>query len=353
MPQDLNEVYNSALGHLRKGSQDRELVRRALLWLAVAVRPLRLAELNEAVVVEDDDTHIDDDSRFDTPELLIDLANGLLDYDPSSQTVSLGHSSIKTFLTSDWIKSSTASDFALDEETAHAAVMNTCLTYLSFSQFRAGCLQAHQPLWMYEEEYPLLTYVTQSWPLHIKGPQRDNWTKIQSFLSTRFLPGAGNYGWWIGIITAGEVHKRIIQGSHPLYYSSSLGYTELADAILRFDKAADLEAPGGRADSTALQVACFRRHLGVAMLLVEAGANPLTLDGTVFEVGDVGFSSLWWAVENGWTELAADMIKRWAPNSNVDKILHGSRLRGISPNPDAARGFQEKILKDIGAYRFI
>ena len=343
MPQDLNEIYSSALGHLRKGSQDRELVRRALLWLAVAARPLHLWELNEAVVVEDGDTDIDGDSRFDNPELLIDLANGLLEYNSSRQIVSLGHSSIKAFLISDWIKSSAVSDFAFDEEAAHTAVMNTCLTYLSFSRFRAGCRQPSQLSRMFQEEYPLLWYATLAWTRHVKAPQQDNWTKIQSFLSTRSLPGAGNYGWWIAAITHGMADQNTIQNSHPLYYASSFGCTELVDAILRFDHTVDLEAPGGLGGSTALQVACFRWQLEVAQLLVSAGANPLTRDRNALEDedGDAGVSSLWWAVEYGWTELAANMMNKWAPGLKVDEILHGSRLKGTPPDPKRVRLLQD------------
>jgi len=338
MPQDLNETYRSALGRVAKGSQDRDLLRRALLWLAVAVRPLSLSELNEAVVVEDDDTQIDDDSRFENPELLIFIADGLLEYDPASQIVSLGHSSMKAFLTSDWIKSSTASDFPLDEASAHRAVMNTCLTYLSFSRFWGGCIQVDD---LVDEEYPLMKYAARNWPLHIRNPKKDDWARIQPFLSTRSRPGAGNYGWWIETITDGVVDEEVIRYSHPLYYSSSFGYTGLAEAILFFDEAVDLDAPGGRAGSTALQVACFRRQLGVANLLVDGGANPLSLDGSRLKGGDLGFSALWWAVQTGWTELVAKMMKMWAPDSSLNEALHASRPWEASLRPEELGGYRE------------
>ncbi len=343
MPQDLNEIYSSALGHLRKGSQDLELVRRALLWLAVATRPLYIWELNEAVVVEDGDTDIDGDSRFDNPELLIDLANGLLEYNSSKKynsykkIVSLGHSSIKAFLTSDWIKSSTVSDFAFDEETAHTAIMNTCLTYFSFLRYRAGSLRPFQISQMSQEECPLLWYAALSWTRHIKAPQRDNWIKIQSFLSTRSLSGLGSYSWWIAAITRGMVDKDTIHNTHPLYYASSFGHTGLVDAILRFDPTVDLEAPGGLEGSTALQVACYRQQLEVTNLLVSAGANPLTQDRATCQEGDVGVSPLWWAVQHGWTETVATMIHKWAPGSEVDEVLHGLRPEGASPDSGEGR----------------
>ncbi len=342
LPQDLNETYSSTLGRLSKGSQDRDLLRRALLWLAVAVRPLSLPELNRAVVFEDDDTQLDDDLRFENPELLIDISHGLLEYDPSSQTVSLGHSSIKAFLTSDWIKSSAASDFAFDEESAHKVVWNTCLAYLSFSRFQGGCTEYYDPT---DEESPFLKYASVNWPLHIKNPKRDDWARIQAFLSTRSLPGAGNYGWWIDAITRGEVDEDVVQDSHPLYYASSFGYTGLAEAILIFDDAVDLEARGGRGDSTALQVACFRQKLGVANLLVDAGANPLTLD-------TLGSSSLWWAAENRWTELVAKMKEKWAPALSLGEILlNYEKPLWFCLEPKEARDLQKAALEEVKAYK--
>jgi hypothetical protein len=101
--------------------------------------------------------------------------------------------------------------------------------------------------------------------------------------------------------------------SDPLYYAASYGYTALVEAILRFNDDVNLEAADGRAGSTALQVACFRRQLGAATLLVRAGANPLTLDGSLIEGDFQGFPALWWVVQNGWTELTELTRDMWLP----------------------------------------
>lgn len=82
-------------------------------------------------------------------------------------------------------------------------------------------------------------------------------------------------------------------------------------------------------------------------LLIDAGSNPLSLDGSWSNEGDMGFSSLWWAVEIGWTELTAEMIKKWAPNSNADEILHGSRPEGVYPTPTQARSVQKAALAHL------
>ncbi|KAH7175304.1 hypothetical protein EDB81DRAFT_750857 [Dactylonectria macrodidyma] len=216
MPSNLNETYERALKNI-KNSEDRQL------------------ELADAIVVEKDDDGIDEDIRLHDPKILIENSNGLLDFNPVTQTVSLAHSSIKTFLTSDWIRSSSASEFALE--------------------FSGGCGTINERT-IYR--YPFLNYAAWNWPHHLHNPSSDDWHVISAFLSARALERGGNYGSWIHTLV-GSISPDIVTGTHPLYYAASFGFTPLVEAILLFDDSADLEAPGGRVGSTALQVACFRR----------------------------------------------------------------------------------------------
>lgn len=62
MPDDLNGIYEEMLARI--APSDRSLAREALLWLSYVHRPLTLAELCEAIVVEEDDTAIGDDARL-------------------------------------------------------------------------------------------------------------------------------------------------------------------------------------------------------------------------------------------------------------------------------------------------
>ena len=87
--------------------------------------------------------------------------------------------------------------------------------------------------------------------------------------------------------------------------------------------------------------------LDVARLLVDAGSNPLALDGSRLREEDVGFSALWWAVENGWTKLAAEMRRKWAASSNGDRSLHGFKPKGVFPHPAEARWIQQAALAEV------
>jgi hypothetical protein len=66
------------LSRIPKSSPDRELLRRCLLWLSFAARPLRLAELAEGVILEHTNENVDSDCRLHSPEILLDISQGLL-----------------------------------------------------------------------------------------------------------------------------------------------------------------------------------------------------------------------------------------------------------------------------------
>jgi hypothetical protein len=95
MPRSLNETYATLLGRIPKSSPDRGLLRRCLVWLCFAARPLRLAELAEGVILEHTDEGIDSDCRLHSPEILLDISQGLFDLDVKSGRVALAHSSVK------------------------------------------------------------------------------------------------------------------------------------------------------------------------------------------------------------------------------------------------------------------
>jgi hypothetical protein len=71
MPNDLNESYERILRQFNSEASRRKCyqkyMRRTLLWLCFATRPLRLAELSEAIVVEEDDAGLDTDLRLRDP----------------------------------------------------------------------------------------------------------------------------------------------------------------------------------------------------------------------------------------------------------------------------------------------
>ena len=315
MPADLNEGYERILAKCMSAPIKRYM-QRALVWLCFAARPLRLVELSEAIVVEDEDVDLDEENRLRNPEQLLSWGQGLFDFDRETTRITLGHSSVKSFLTTpEWIRSSCAAAFEIKEFDAHNMIMRTCLTYLKFRKFAVGCEESPDYLSYLAIEYPLLTYATLKWPLHVRAIEKADWDDIVSFFSTKALPRGGNYGFWIRYIS-GLAHEGTITKSSPLYYAASFGFSTLVSAFVKFQRPLNLEQGGGRVGSTALQVACFRKQRECARLLVMAGANPFSPDGSGLEGG---FSSLFWAELNGWDDI-------------VQLMLHYGAAHGFKPN---------------------
>ncbi|KFY48733.1 hypothetical protein V495_01084 [Pseudogymnoascus sp. VKM F-4514 (FW-929)] len=303
MPRSLNETYAMLLDRIPKSSPDREFLRRCLVWLSFAARPLKLEELAEAVILEHTDEDIDNDSRLHSPEFLLDISQGLFDLDINSGRVALAHSSVKTFLLSDWIQNTSVADFALNNGKGHSEIIRLCLTYLSFSEFKTGYGASIRAFDSRFEKYPLLDYIVKNWTVHAQTVDHDVWKCIAAFLDTRIYPNGGNFGWWLQCIRV-VADTDIIRTTHSIYYPASYGFTNLVKAILDNDPSVDLEAPGGRAGSTALQVASYRKQREVCILLVEAGADAFSLDGTLTGTGlDGGFPSYFWAKANGWDDV--------------------------------------------------
>ena len=82
--------------------------------------------------------------------------------------VSLAHSSVKTFLTSDWIQQSPVAEFMLGGNTVHKKLMRTWLTYLCFAKFQNGCKQSAFACHERPSKYPLLAYAVENWAFHTK-----------------------------------------------------------------------------------------------------------------------------------------------------------------------------------------
>jgi hypothetical protein len=310
MPSDLNEVYSRILSKHNPDTSYRTYMRRILLWLSFANRPLYLNELCEAIIVEEGDVDLDANSRLHDPNMLLQLGQGLFELEKTSGRVTLSHSSVKTFLTSSYIRTTSAADFALEETEAQNVIVRTCLTYLHFSPFKTRRSGPDGVFNTLSSQYPLLSYAALNWPLHIRDVGKHVQQEIFGFIATVQIPGGGNYAFWIEYITGGLPLKVILR-TPPLYFAASFGFTELLSTLIASIKPLNLEQPGGRFGSTALQVACFRRQRKSAELLVEADANPFSLDGSGL---DGGFSSLFWAKENGWDDIVESMIRRGTAN---------------------------------------
>ncbi|KAK1671442.1 ankyrin repeat protein [Colletotrichum godetiae] len=271
IPSTLNGFYAGIL--TRVPEQDRTIAREALAWLCFSLRPLRLKELAEAIVLEDDDVDMDDDSRLTDPSVILEICQDLAH--ARDHYVTLAHDSIRTFLQSEWIQTSSASEYALDADACHQRIMRKCLTYLKLKRFASGPVSKKRFIDARFAAYPLLNYATDMWPIHSERfPLADEDEKlILDFFDTKKQSHGGPFEAWVQFVLR-TADLDAIWDTEPLYYAASFNMISVLQLILRPEYNIDVNKRGGRFSSPPLFVALWRDNVEAAMLLVKAGADP-------------------------------------------------------------------------------
>ncbi|KAH8729175.1 ankyrin repeat-containing domain protein [Ilyonectria robusta] len=154
-----DEAYLDAMERIERQYPDhRVLAKDVLAWLTFAKRPLQVAELQAAVVVQETDSNLDEESLIDIEDM-VSVCAGLVTVDERSQTVSLIHYTIQEYL------ERTRVNWHPD---ANAAITTSYLTYLLFSVFDVEFLKVDEdspgeranrqlhPLLDYSKEYSAL-----------------------------------------------------------------------------------------------------------------------------------------------------------------------------------------------------
>ena len=242
------------------------------MWLSFCERPLTIEELNEAVILEESCTDIDEDDKFYSPNLLLEICHGIVHYDKG--LVVLAHFSVKTFLTSDWIKTSHAASFALDRSNSQAQIGRLCLTYLKMDAFSKTLPTHTAALWDSLEKYPLLDYASHYWPIHTSASgTTQNDELINAFFETGYPCGGANFSYWV-LCLLPEKPISLIQATSPLYFAASFGLVSVIEYLANKHPDIDLDAQGGRYGLTPLLIACRRERTKVVGALLKLGASP-------------------------------------------------------------------------------
>ncbi|KAJ6157789.1 hypothetical protein N7470_005381 [Penicillium chermesinum] len=274
LPGSLRETYVSTLERI--SPDDWVFVREALFWLSFASRPFWLGELNEAVVIDEECTELDQDMMLVPPQLLLHLCQGLISQDRLGQ-IRLAHASVKEFLTSEWIRTSRVKYFSLDPATATSTMMR-------------GYEPDRRESTRYIAQYRFIRYAAHYWADHAASCELGEAEQklVKRFFDTGKLPRRGNFGVWVQTLIPG-VDASVIEMTQPLYYAASFGMMSVVKAILASDSELDIDAPGGRVGATALFAASNRHNYAVAEVLLQAGADPAIVDpGTGFSVLSLG-----------------------------------------------------------------
>ncbi|KAI2617477.1 hypothetical protein GGR54DRAFT_208663 [Hypoxylon sp. NC1633] len=271
LPQDLYETYDRILARIPKA--DQEPARRILLWVSFAVSPLTLEELRDAIAIDPDLDHLDEESLLRSAYDILDLVGGLISVTAQGY-VTLAHMSVKDYLLSSRIRENQSTKYiALSAEESNAILFRCCMAYISFAPFKKGPSITSEEYLARLDKFPLLRHAAISWSYYYKlAPKRDDLTGAVM----RFYDAEANHKLfmsWVQAINADDPFSWDFYPRHAtsLYYAASFGLTDIVAELIRSGVA--LDPAGSRFGGTALHGAAYRSHTPIVKLLLEAGAD--------------------------------------------------------------------------------
>jgi len=300
LPENLEKMFDQILQDI--DVCDRPKAFKILQWLAFSARPVRVKEAMEVFAIElsDDPPRYDPDGKPFGLQDLMSICSTLVKTDTTpvqdikeeayytshlvnfvdTETIGFAHASVKDYLVSRHVGIDKSPFYAMEAISANNAMAQTCLAYLLRSTFASGYCDRDATQARLRDQ-PLLHYAANLWPFHVNavGESLDErtWRLIEQFFATKDWAGGGNFGSWVAALVP-DIQSRTTK-TQPLYYAASYGMTVVVRRLLDSSPNIVIDARGGRLESTALHVACYRQHLDVVKLLLEAGANAMSING--------------------------------------------------------------------------
>ncbi|MCJ1391753.1 hypothetical protein MMC18_004618 [Xylographa bjoerkii] len=281
-PSSLGQTYRNILSRIPKDDVLR--AKQTLFWLTFSLKAMTFNELCEAIIIYDENEVINDEVRLlqRAREALLQTCGSLISYNATTKRITLAHSTVRSYLVSQDIRTSDVHEFYLDSTAADSLIAAKSIKYLCLPAFRSGYCTSDVALATLFEH---LSYVT-----------LDESTRslLLRFFSTHKQPRGGNFGTWVQAFY--PIAHENIESSTPLYYASRYGLLSVVRMILEIEGTKNLEVPGGMYGSTPLHVAAWKGQTEVVEALLEAGANAK-------EVNREGKPGLLWAVKYGYRDV--------------------------------------------------
>jgi serine/threonine-protein phosphatase 2B catalytic subunit len=314
LPSGLDEIYYRILQRIKP--EDEEAAFFVLQWMAVAYRPMKVAELAIAFGMRNLAWPKEKLPSQSQVQELMDIykpCEQLLSVDLKQDVINLIHPSVKDFLIGARLRQASGlSQYFVSIEETHLAIFETCWDYFEFQEFQQGArvverkgslLVAKRDTWTDTEfsdflksntlplSEKLLPYAEMAWVSHAQASGRiilskSEWTKAR--LSK--LPNLRDY--WL--------HSCVRTGRH-----------DLVRFLLHNGAKCNISTRGlGR--RSALQEAVFNADKEMVNLLLENGADVNMKN----ELGTTAMYSLF-------------LCKDWAVSSAIERLLLNSGAEPI------------------------
>ena len=367
LPESLDETYERIVIDIKKAN--RAQAYRTLQCLAVAIRPLSVAELAELLALEFDAakggiSKLSADWRWEDHEQAIlstcsSLVTIVVPHTDGSPVVQFSHFSVKEFLLSDRLATSTKdiSRYHIVLEDANTVMARACLCALlrDFVQNDADANSVSPA-----------RYAAKHWVTHARI--KNVASRIRDEMEHLFDPDRPYFSGWVQLHDVthpswdSELQSKMQPGAAPLYYAAFCGFHEIVEHLtLKYPSYANaICGAGGTAlhaasyegqvhvvrsllkcgvdvdargywNQSPLQFASIQGHLSVVQCLLDHGADAKFQD-------DNHRTPLSHAAESGYHEVVRVLLEHDADSNSSDKDgltpMHGAFLLCHIPKAD-------------------
>jgi ankyrin repeat protein len=322
LPESLDETYERIVKDIKKGN--RADAYRMLQCVAVAIRPLSVAELAELLAFDFDAPDLKGgipklNSKWrweDHEQAVLSTCSSLITIVPAddSPIVQFSHFSVKEFLLSDRLATSSKdiSQYHFALEDANTLIAKACLGFLLRDPVDES--DASTAL------SPLAQYAAKHWVVHAKVENVAS--HIRNGIESLFDPDRPYFSAWIKVynidkaIWSSYLENKIRPEAAPLYHAAFHGFHEIVERLLlNYPQCASaISGLGG----TALHTASYVGHVEVVRLLLKCGAD-------VDARGDAKMSPLQLASLHGHLELVQCFLDHGA-DANFQDDTHRTPL---------------------------
>ncbi|CZR67458.1 uncharacterized protein PAC_17357 [Phialocephala subalpina] len=264
MATTLESTYDQAIARIQRQSHYRcALALNVLLMISFSKRPLRVAELREALAVKQNSSSISPGS-LRTSKILLDVCIGLVIIEEKTDVIKLVHYTAYEYLRRSALF-----------PTAEFEIAQRCLTYLQFDSFASGP-QADARLYQARlETYPFFEYAASYFGHHAAALTMDVLQDELATLTLRFLRLPSNLASAIqaqfGTYNSRQPHKANYSVSaSALWFAARFGLARIVRLLLQSGVDIDGKTFYGE---TALHEASSRGHLAIVQLLLDNGAD--------------------------------------------------------------------------------
>jgi ankyrin repeat protein len=323
---DLSESVNEAMRRIRNQPyMQQELGLATLMWVANAMRPLRIKELQQALAVEEDDDDYSEDGE--TPEgLIISSCAGLVVLDTNTGIVRLINFFVKQHL-----------EKSQAFPGAHLKIADTCMSYLSFPVFAVEDKAGLEILEKIVVDFPFLAYASTNWGAHVQlAPQS---TCLDRTVTLLMNDARANFLFRVLYLVSWKTLESCPTGITGQHLAGYFGFSEALSSLIELGKPVDSFDSFRR---TALYMAAARGHAKSVQVLLHSKAS---VEGRVPEehsyYGMQHTCLMWWfpswarddrsgsaleaAAEGGYEDVVISLIQAGA-SADAGGGLHGRPL---------------------------